>query len=135
VSNVQTIQGNYEAFVRGDIDAILDNMAEDVRFEYHPTGTTLQDVDIPSMKFRKCKQSVRGFFEDMEAYEMHAFDPRAFLEGDGFVAVLVAFELTVKATGTRVRDEQIHLYEFDPKGKITSFRHFLDTKRFIEAHQ
>jgi uncharacterized protein len=56
------------------------------------------------------------------------------MEGDGHVAVLLGYELTVTATGKRVRDEEIHLYEFDADGKVTAFRHFLDTAKAIEAH-
>jgi ketosteroid isomerase-like protein len=134
--NLRTVQQNYEAFGRGDIDLILESLALDVHWEYHPTGNTAQDSDIPYMRFRKGKENVPGFFEDMEKnYEMHTFEPQAFLEGDGFVAVLVKFELTVKSTGKRIRDEEIHLFEFNPEGKIKAFRHFLDSKKTIEAHQ
>lgn len=48
--------------------------------------------------------------------------------------MLIGCELTVKATGKRVRDEEIHLYEFGPYGKVAAFRHFLDTAKAIEAH-
>lgn len=71
----------------------------------------------------------------MSDYEMHTFNPHSFLEGDGLVAVVVEFDLTVKSTGKRIWDEEIHLYEFDPEGKITVFRHFLDTKKYIDAHR
>lgn len=136
MDHLRTIQQNYEAFGRGDVDSVLENLAEDVRFEDHPTGTTMQDVDIPSMRLRKGKEEARGFFEAMDRdYEMHTFNPHSFLEGDGVVAAVVEFELTVKSTGKRVRDEEIHLYEFDSEGRVTSFRHFLDTKKYIEAHQ
>jgi ketosteroid isomerase-like protein len=47
---------------------------------------------------------------------------------------VIEYELTVKATGTRVRDEEIHLMEFGSDGKMTAYRHFLDTAKAIEAH-
>lgn len=76
-----------------------------------------------------------GFFQDIEEdFEMQSFNIRSFLEGDGLVAAVTEFDLTVKATGKRVRDEEVHLFEFDAEGKVTAFRHFLDTAKAIEAH-
>lgn len=49
-------------------------------------------------------------------------------------AVLIEVDLTVKATGKRLRDEEIHLWEFGPDGKVVSLRHFLDTAKAIDAH-
>ena len=65
---------------------------------------------------------------------MHSFNPHTFLEGEGLVAAVVGYDLTVKATGKRVRDEEIHLWEFGAEGKATAYRHFLDTAKAIEAH-
>jgi ketosteroid isomerase-like protein len=42
MSNGETVQEIYEAFGHGDISAILERYAEDVRWEHHPTGNTAQ---------------------------------------------------------------------------------------------
>ena len=47
---------------------------------------------------------------------------------------MIEYDLTVKATGKRVRDEEIDLWEFGSDGKINAYRHFLDTAKAIEAH-
>ena len=65
---------------------------------------------------------------------MNSFKPHAFLEGEGRVAVLIEVDLTVKSTGKRLRDEEIHLWEFGPDGKVSAHRHFLDTAKAIDAH-
>jgi ketosteroid isomerase-like protein len=65
---------------------------------------------------------------------MNSFDVQSLLEGDGRVAVLLGYKLTVRATGKRVRDEEIHRYEFGLDGRVSAFRHFLDTAKAIEAH-
>lgn len=133
--NVETVHGTYQAFGRGDVQAILDQCAEDIRWEHHPTGNTAQDRKVPYMRSRSGRDAVAGFFQDMEeGYEMHAFNPHSFLAGDGRVAAVVEFDLTVKATGKRIHDEEIHLFEFGDDGKVTSFRHFLDTAKTIEGH-
>lgn len=59
---------------------------------------------------------------------------QSFLEEDDTVAVLLGHKLTVKATGKRMRDEEIHLYEVGPDGKEKAFRHVLDTAKAIEPH-
>ena len=135
MSNLETLQQSYEAFGRGDIPAILEGFAEDIRWEHHPTGNTAQDQDVPYMRPRRGREAAAGFFQDIDAdFEMNSFSPNAFLEGDGLVAAVIDYDLTVKATGKRVRDEEIHLWEFGSDGKITAFRHFLDTAKAIEAH-
>ncbi len=135
MSNVETVQRMYEAFGRGDVPAILAGLAEDVRWEDHPTGNAAQDHDVPYMRPRSGREAVAGFFQEIgEDFEMQSFNPHSFLEGDGLVAAVIEYELTVKTTGKRVRDEEVHLYEFDSEGKVTAFRHFLDTAKAIEAH-
>lgn len=133
--NIETVRRGYEAFGRGEIDAILEQYAEDVRWEDHPTGNAAQDQDVPYMRSRNGRDGVAGFFRDIEEdFEMHSFNPHSFLAGDGLVAAVVEYELTVRATGKRVHDEEIHLYEFSPDGEIKAFRHFLDTAKAIAAH-
>jgi uncharacterized protein len=135
MSNVETVKKGYEAFGRGDIAAILDLLAEDVRWEHHSTGNTAQDRDVPYMRARSGREAAAGFFHDIaEDFEMSSFNPHSFLEGDGQVAAVIEYELTVKATGKRVHDEEIHLWEFGPDGKVVAYRHFLDTAKAIEAH-
>ena len=135
MSNVATVQQLYEAFGRGDVPAILEHLAQDVRWEHHPTGNTAQDRDVPYLRARTGREAAAGFFSDIDAdFEMSSFDPHSFLEGGDQVAAVVDYELTVKATGKRVQDVEIHLWEFGPDGKVAAFRHFLDTAKAIEAH-
>lgn len=135
MSNIDTVRTIFDAFERGDADLLAEHLAEDVRWEYHPTGNTAQDADVPYMRFRRGREAAAGFLRDIEEdFELHSLDVQAMLEGDGRVAVVLGYELTVKATGKQVRDEEVHLYEFDSDGKVSAFRHFLDTVKAIEAH-
>jgi uncharacterized protein len=135
MSNVETIQQLYEAFGRGDIPAILERLAEDIRWEHHPTGNAAQDQDVPYMRARSGLEAVGGFFQDIQKdFELNSFNPYSFLEGEGRVAVLIEVDLTIKSTGKRLQDEEIHLWEFGSDGKVVSHRHFLDTGKAIDAH-
>jgi ketosteroid isomerase-like protein len=135
MSNIETIKQIYEAFGRGDIPAILEKLAEDVRWEEWSTGNSAQERDVPYMRPRRGREAVGGFFQDVQDdFELNSFSPLAFLEGDDRVAVLIEVDLTVKSTGKRLQDQEIHLWEFAPDGKAVSHRHFLDTAKAIEAH-
>lgn len=135
MSNVETVQQIYEAFGRGDGPAILERLAVDVRWEQWPTGNAAQDQDVPYMRERHGRDAVAGFFQDIDAdFEMNSFVPHSFLEGNGLVAAMIKYELTVKATGKQVRDEEIHVWEFGSDGMVTAYHHFLDTAKAIEAH-
>jgi uncharacterized protein len=135
MSSVETARKILHALEQGDAEEFARHLAEDVRWEYHPTGNTAQDADVPYMRLREGPQAAKGFLRDIEQdFAMHSLDLKSFLVGDGRVAVLIGYELTVRATGKRVRDEEIHLYEFGPDGRVSAFRHFLDTAKAIEAH-
>jgi uncharacterized protein len=124
-----------ETLASGDAEGFLDHLAEDVRWEHHPTGNSAQERDVPYMRLRMGREAAAGFLRDIEEdFQMNSVEIRSFLEGDGVGAALIAYELTVRSTGKRIRDEEIHLYEFDGDGKVTAFRHFLDTAKAIEAH-
>jgi len=78
---------------------------------------------------------VPKFFESLSELEITRFEPLAFLEGDGMVAVPLRVELTVRATGRKVRDLEVHLWTFGADGKVTRFRHVVDTQQFALAAQ
>lgn len=126
MGNIATVQQIYEDFGRGDFSAVLEQLAEDVRWEYHPTGNAAQDHDIPYMRRRNGRETVAGFFKDMmeEDFEMHAFNHHSFLESDNLVAVVIEYDLTVRATGKRVW----------LRWQDDAYRHFLDTAKAIDAH-
>ena len=135
MSHLETIKQIYQAFEQDDVLAICDFLAPDVKWEFHPTGNTAQEKDIPYMRYRQGKDAVPAFFSDIkEDFEMHDFELKFILEGDGSVAAVFRFDLTIKATGKRIQDEEVHLWEFGENGKVIAFRHFLDTAKSIDAH-
>lgn len=133
--HVETVRRMIHALMDGDVPAFLAGLADDVRWEHHPTGNTAQARDVPYMRLRRGREAAAGFYDDItEAFELHSLNPHSFLAGDDRVAVVLEYELTVNATGKRVHDEEVHLYEFDSDGKVIAFRHFLDTAKAIAAH-
>lgn len=123
MSHADTVRGIYEAFARGDVAAILEPLADDVEWEYGVNSTT-----VPWLQPRRGRDAVAGFFQAFgSAVEIHRFEPKELLEGDGLVVAIVDLEFTVRATGRRVVEEdEAHVWRF-ADGKVTRFRHRADT--------
>lgn len=127
-ANVQTVQSMYACFGRGDVPGILAHLAPDVRWEHDWYGERL-----PMYATREGRDQVPAFFATLADFEFVRFEPFAFLEGQGMVAVPVHLELVHTPTGNRIRDLEMHLWTFGADGKVRAFRHFVDTWQFARA--
>ena len=134
MSNVDTVHAVYEAFGRGDVPAILERLADDVVWDVWDSPSAAQQA-VPYLAPRRGKDGVAEFFASLAALEFDEFAPLSFLEGEGQVAARIRIDVTVKATGKRIIDEEIHLWTFLPDGRIASLRHFVDTLTHTLAHR
>ncbi|MCB1042022.1 MAG: nuclear transport factor 2 family protein [Acidobacteria bacterium] len=121
------VQRIYAAFGEGNIAFILDQLADDVSWD-----DELAPCGVPWLTHRKGREEVASFFQSLEQLAFHQFEPLQVLEGEGCVACVVRVDLEVVATGKRIRDLAMHLWHFD-NGKVTSFRHFVDTHQHVLA--
>lgn len=128
MSNVETVQALYQAFGSGDIPAILERIHDNVVWE---DGG--RDIGVPWLRPGTGRDHVASFFESLGALEFHGFEPLNFLHGGDQVAVPVKIDATVKSTGKRIAETEIHLWTFSDDGKVSRFRHHLDTAMHIEA--
>ncbi len=129
--HMATIQSIYEAFGRGDIPAILDKLADDVRWEEWPDNHA-QKAGVPWLHPRDGKEGTLEFFKVVGGFDFHEFQVRSLMAGGNQVAADVLVEATVPP-GVRFRDEEIHLWTFDESGKVTRFRHYVDTAKHIAS--
>jgi ketosteroid isomerase-like protein len=121
----------YQAFGRGDIPAILERLAENVEWEYGVNST-----DVPWLQPRRGRSQVAGFFEALGAIEFHKFEPKALLESGSTVVALVDLDATVRNTARRVVEEdEVHIWHFDDRGKVSRFRHRVDTHQHWAAYK
>lgn len=134
MSNLKTVQEIYEAFGRGDIPAILPYMSDDVRWEDWPANQA-QLAGVPYLQSRRGKQGVAEFFGTMALLDVHDTKVLGFLDGGSEVVANFEIEITVKATGKRIRDQELHLWSFDANGKVVRMRHYVDTAKHIQANQ
>jgi ketosteroid isomerase-like protein len=121
----------YDAFGRGDIPFILDQLAEDVAWDQDAPGYGLPVYEPGTGRAHAAK-----FFEALQGLEFLRFAPSNFLVGGNQVAVPVDLEVKVKATGRPVSALEIHLWTFDDEtGKITRFFHAVDRHAFVLAYE
>jgi ketosteroid isomerase-like protein len=83
---------------------------------------------------RHGRDAVAGFFEIIGGWQVNSFAVVAVLAGGNQVAAEVEVDFTLPS-GQRLRDEEMHLWTFDDDGKVTRFRHYVDTAKHIAAAQ
>jgi hypothetical protein len=97
-------------------------------------ASPVQD-EVPYLVPRKGKADVGGFFAALAGIDFHGFEPVNLLAGGNQVAAVFKLDVTVKATGRRFQDLEIHLWTFGDAGEVTSMRHVLDTAKHAAAQR
>jgi ketosteroid isomerase-like protein len=125
--NIETIKRIYEAFVKEDIQAILDGVTDDVDWATETSSTA-----APWYGVRHGKEGVASFFESFgSAMEVQEFTPYAFAANDNEVHTVVHFRARSRSTGKAVNQELHHFFRFEDD-KIAFHRATEDTAE-IEA--
>jgi uncharacterized protein len=120
--NVMTIQRVYEAFGRGDVQAVLESVADDVDWASETSSTA-----APWYGVRHGKDGVASFFEAFgSTMEVQEFNPYAFAANDSEVHTVVHCRATARATG-KVMDHDLHHFFRFRDGKIAFYRGSEDT--------
>lgn len=126
--NIETVQSLYAAFGRRDIPAVLALLREDVEWR-HAAG----DPGVPWFTPRRGRAEVAKFFAGFAALDHRRFEPASFLEGPNQVAVVIRAEIAVRATGKVINDSVMHLFTFDPEGRVASLHYYVDTRQHVAA--
>lgn len=132
MSHIPTIQAIYAAFSRGDGPAFLENISNDVRWE-HWEHNLAQEQGVPYLQARRGKEGVGEFLASLAAIDLRSLEVLDMMESRHQVAVTFTIDFVVKATGKRLRDEEVHLWTFDAQGRVIALRHYVDTAKHIEA--
>lgn len=110
--NVERMKTGYDAFAKGDLDALRELFAPDI--VWHVSG------DWPLAGDYKGVDEVFGFFGQLlsmsEGLEQNILD--LFASDRRGVAVL---ETTMKVKGTSHTGLQAHILEFNDEGRVTEF--------------
>jgi ketosteroid isomerase-like protein len=130
-SNIEVVAGIYEAFGRGDVPAILARLADDVAWESW-TDNSAQRAGVPWMVERRGRAAVQEFFGALQNLHFNVFAVVSIFGSGNQVCAEVVLDAT-PSEGTRFRDEEIHLWNFDETGHVVRFRHYIDTAKHIAS--
>ena len=130
--NATTVADIYSAFGRGDVPAILDRLADDVEWDVWERGNEGQLAGVAHLGAQRGVQGAAEFFASIAGWTVREFDVLDVIgSGCQVVAELrAAFDLP---NGGKFTDEELHLWTFDAAGKVTRFRHYVDTAKHIRA--
>jgi uncharacterized protein len=131
-TNIATVQEIYGAFGRGDVPAILELLADDVRWEEWADNFAQRDNAAPDMEPKTGRDGVGEFFGLVGQWEVESFDVLSIMAGGNQVAAEIEIAARLP-NGGRFRDEELHLWTFDEDGKVSRLRHYTDTAKHIAA--
>jgi ketosteroid isomerase-like protein len=115
------VQQVYEAFGRGDVPAILSMVAADVDWEF------VGSAGLAYAGNRRNHAGVADFFTAIpRTDQIHAFEPREFIEADTHVTVLGWEKSTALDTGKDFETEWVHVFTVKEE-KVTRWRGFFNT--------
>ena len=127
MSNLEIVQRSYEAFERGDLDAVLADL--DPEIEWH------QAQGLPHGGLYRGRDEVRrNVFEPLDAEWWSEFSavPDEILDAGDQLVVLGRYRGTAKGTGKRLDVPFVHVWTLRDE-RATRFRQFLDTAGWIDA--
>lgn len=130
--NLATAGELYAAFGRGDIAGLLDLLSDDVAWEVWDDNSAQQAGGPDYLVPRRGRLGVAEFFASVAEQTIHQFTVDDIVAGPRSAVAEVRIEMTTK-TGGRFRDEELHLLTFDDEGRVTRFRHYVDTAKHLAA--
>ena len=106
--NIKTIQAMYEAFGRGDIGAIQDNVTDDVDW-----ATDTNSTAAPWYGVRHGKEGLGTFFQAFgSTMEVEEFTPLTLAATDDAVLAVVRCRARARSTGKAIDMNLHHYFKF-----------------------
>jgi ketosteroid isomerase-like protein len=125
---IAVIERLYAAYGRGDIDAVLAELADDVDWAAEAASTS-----VPWYGNYRGKAEVPRFFKEIGTnVEVTEFETLSYTSNATDVIVAVHWAFTVNATGKRAAMHMQHWWRF-ANGKIVYFRGSEDSEQSANA--
>lgn len=119
--NLEIVRRGYEAFGRGDIEALLGLF--DDQIEWVSPGPP----ELPTSGTRRGRQQVAAFFKSVdELFDIQRFEPKTFIAEGDRVVVLGEDTSRIKATGKVLDSQWAHAFTLRGS-KIVAFQEYIDT--------
>lgn len=124
----EAVQRVYEAYGRGDVEAVLAEVADDVDWAAEAASTS-----VPWYGNHRGKSEVSRFFEEIgSSIAISEFTPLSFTSNETDVIATIWWAYTVHATGKSAAMHMQHWWRF-ADGKIVFFRGSEDTEQSAAA--
>lgn len=128
--NTQLVQDAYAAFGRGDVNAILDVMADDVVWQ----PIIGCGPHVPMAGTRRGKDGVREFFRILaENVTFEQFEPKEFVAQGDKVVALGHYRARTTPGGT-FEGDWVMVFTI-ANGRVTRFREYTDTAAINAAFE
>jgi ketosteroid isomerase-like protein len=125
--NLDVIRRGYEAFGRGDINALLESFDEQISW------VTPGPPELATSGNRSGRQAVAQFFAAVnDVFEIQRFEPREFLVQGDRIVVLGSETARVRATGKVIDLDWVHVFAMR-NAKVVAFQEFFDTAAVVAA--
>ena len=129
MSNTATVQEAYAAFGRGDVPAILEQLADDVVWESE--GPAI----LAYTGIRRGKAEAKGFFDALGAEHANPeLTITEYVDSGDRVMTIGRYAATMKATGKKFDTPIAHYWKFRD-GKAVRYIGFANTAAAVEALQ
>jgi ketosteroid isomerase-like protein len=123
--NVDVVQGAWDAFGRGDIDAVLETIA--------PSAETRLPESLPWGGTYEGPDGFRDFLAKLDdSFEVFSSTPQKVLGADDNHVVVVAKTKARTKAGASIEGQTIWIYQLRD-GKIADAESFGDTAQVLEA--
>jgi uncharacterized protein len=124
--NADVVRSGYEAFARGDLDAVMENYADDSRWE----GSNFEA--IPGGGTREGRDAIRQMIGEIEeSWEEFEASPDEFIEQDDTVVVLGHLSGKTKS-GEQVKVPFVNVFRMSG-GKVQRVQALTDTAVVAQA--
>lgn len=125
--NLDVIRRGYEAFGRGDINALLESFDEQINW------VTPGPPELATSGNRTGRQAVAQFFTAVnDTFEIQRFEPREFLAQGDRIVVLGSETARVRTTGKVLELDWVHVFALRNR-KVIAFQEFFDTAAVMAA--
>jgi len=128
-NNTAIAQQAYDNFKKGDIQALLNLMSDDIIWE-------LPEIeDVPIAGSRSGRDAVGEFFAMVARdQDLIVFEPREFVADGDKVVALGHYQWRVRDTDREFATDFVHVFTIR-NGKIVAFREHFDTAAVASAYQ
>jgi ketosteroid isomerase-like protein len=126
--SIKIVRGVYEAFERGDLQAVFGAMADELEWNEAEGGPY---AGVYRGREAVAEKVLAPLMEDIPDFEA---SPEEFIASGSAVATVVRYTGSGKATGKRLDLQVVHVWDVRD-GKIARFRQFVDTAKFLEVVQ